>query len=107
EGALQPAVERDAAAPDGIDDDTGRVRRVPHLELQLDVDGLITERTALEADVRPLAVLEPRHVVAGPDVDGVRGQLVSELRAHGVRLADLLADEPLARSEEHTSELQS
>src|SRR2546430_702535 len=106
EGALQPAIQREAAAPDGVDDDAGGVRRVTDLELQLDVDGLVAERATLEADVRPLAVLEPRHVIAGTAVDGVGRQLVSELRAHGVRLADLLGGEPL-RSEEHTSELQS
>ena len=58
---------------DGVDDDTGRVRRVPDLELELDVDRLIAEAAALEADVRPLAIGEPRHVVARADVDVVVG----------------------------------
>src|SRR4029450_4484922 len=66
--ALEAAIERDLAAPDGVDDHAGRVRRVPHLELELDVDRLIAEALALEADVRPLAVLEPRDVVAGAAV---------------------------------------
>jgi hypothetical protein len=46
--------------------------------------------------VRPLAVLEPRHVVAGADVHRLRGQLVAELRANGVRLGDLLGHQAVA-----------
>ena len=51
---------------------------------------------ALEPDVGPLAVREPRHVVARADVDRVGGQLVAELRADGVGLRDLLRGEPVA-----------
>ena len=42
--------------------------RVPHLELELDVERHVAEVAALEADVRPLAVVEPRHVVRRADV---------------------------------------
>src|ERR671930_113967 len=41
--ALDAAIERDLAAADGVDDDARRVGRIPDLELQLDVDRLITE----------------------------------------------------------------
>src|SRR6185436_18048290 len=75
EATLEAAIERDLAAADGVDDDARRVRRVPHLELELDVDRLVAEALAFEADVGPLAVLEPRHVVAGADVHPVAAQL--------------------------------
>src|SRR5712691_13389648 len=96
ERSLEPPVERDLAATDGVDDHAGRVRRVPHLELQLDVDRLVAEAAALQEDVGPLAVGEPRHVIAGADVDVVGGQLVAELGAHGVGLGDLLRHQAVA-----------
>src|SRR5262245_21435936 len=77
--ALEPAVHRGLAAADGVDHDAGRVGGVPDLELQLHVDRLVAEPGALQPDVRPLAVREPRDVVAGADVDGVLGEVVGEL----------------------------
>src|SRR5215204_1048000 len=47
-------VQRELRQADGVDDDAGRVRRVPHLELELDVEGHVTEGRALHADVGPL-----------------------------------------------------
>ena len=87
---------RDLAAADGVDHDPRRVGRVPHLELELDIDGLIAEAPALHADVGPLAVGEPGDVVARPDMDRVVGHLVGELGAHRVGLGDLLGHEALA-----------
>ena len=81
----------------------GRVRRVPHLELQLEVQRHVAERLALEADVRPLAVGQPRHVVRRADVDVVGGQLVAHDRGHRVGLGDLLGLEALAL--EHVEEV--
>src|SRR5206468_2088953 len=57
---------------------------------QLDVDRLVAEAAALEADVRPLAVLEPRYVVARTDVNRVGREVVAELRFDLFRLRDLL-----------------
>src|SRR5581483_1588541 len=54
ERAGDPVVERQLGEPDGVDDDAGRVGRVPDLELQLDVQRDVAERLALHADVRPL-----------------------------------------------------
>ena len=71
--AADAVVERELAAADGVDDDAGRVGRVPHLELELQVQRHVAERLALDADVRPLAVGEPRHVVRRADVDVVGG----------------------------------
>src|SRR4051794_39561772 len=50
EGALDPAIERDLARANGVDHHARGVGRVPDLELQLDVDRLIAEAAALEAD---------------------------------------------------------
>src|SRR3990170_1416591 len=47
EGALEAAVHGDLAAADRVDDDAGRVRRVPDLELELDVDRLVPETPPL------------------------------------------------------------
>jgi hypothetical protein len=42
------------AAADGVDDDAGGVRRVPDLELELDVERHVAEGPALDADVAHL-----------------------------------------------------
>src|SRR3954469_29723 len=89
-------VERQLAQPHGVGDDARRVRRVPDLELGLDRQRHVAEGLALEADVRPLAVGQPRHVVRRPDVDVVGGQLVAHDRRHRVGLGDLLGLQPLA-----------
>src|SRR5438477_528029 len=39
ECARDPVVQRELREPDGVDDDPGRVRRVPDLELELHVQG--------------------------------------------------------------------
>ena len=58
--AADAAVLGDLRGADGVDDDAGRVGRVPDLELVLEVQGHLAERATLEADVGPLAVVEPR-----------------------------------------------
>src|SRR6478609_7242572 len=79
--AADTAVLGDLRGAQGVDDDTGRVRGVPDLELVLQVQRDVAERTALEADVGPLAVVEPGHVVRGTDVDVLLAQLtVGDLR---------------------------
>ena len=77
--------------------------RVPDLELELGLQRHVAEGLALEADVRPLAVGQPRHVVRRADVDVVGGQLVAHDRRHGVGLGDLLGLEALAL--EHVEEV--
>ena len=54
--ALEPVVQRQLAAAHGVDDHAGRVGRVPHLELHLEVERHVAEGRALHADVAPLAV---------------------------------------------------
>src|SRR5689334_3412200 len=56
ERARDAAIERELGATHGIDDDAGRVRRIPDLELHLTVDRHVAERRTLHADVAPLAV---------------------------------------------------
>ena len=103
ERAAEPAIETELAAAHRIDDDARAVRRVVHLELQLDVEGNIAEGLALEADERPLAVVEPRHVVGRADVDVLLLHRRRQLRLHAVGLADLLAHQALAL--EHVEEV--
>src|SRR5919198_1456484 len=67
--SAEPPILRDLRAPERVDDHAGRIGRVPDLELHLDAHGRVTEVAALEAEHRPLAVLEPRHVVGRTDVD--------------------------------------
>src|SRR5439155_14970817 len=67
--AAEAVVEPQLAAAHGVGDDARRVRRVPDLELHLHVERHIAEGLALEADVRPLAIGQPRHVVRRADVD--------------------------------------
>src|SRR5437764_1361156 len=54
--AADPAVHRDLAGPQRVDDDARRVGRVPHLQLEIDIQRYVAERLALQPDVRPLAV---------------------------------------------------
>src|SRR5262249_21238412 len=54
--ATDAAVLRDLRSADRVDDDARRVRRVPDLELVLEVQRGVTERAALQPDVGPLAV---------------------------------------------------
>src|SRR2546430_8503464 len=67
--AADAVVEGELAAAHRVDHDARRVGRVPHLELQLEVQGDIAEGLALDANVRPLAVGQPGDVVGGADVD--------------------------------------
>src|SRR5436190_6638259 len=48
ERAAEAVVQRELAAAHGVGDDPRRVRRVPHLELQLDVQRHIAERLTLD-----------------------------------------------------------
>ncbi len=89
--ATDAPVHGDLRGADGVDDDTGRVRGVPDLELVLEVQRDVAEGAALEADVRPLAVVEPRDVVGRADVDVLGAQVaVPDLGGDGVGLRDLL-----------------
>ena len=94
--AADAAVLGELGAADGVDDHAGRVGRVPDLELQLDVERDVAEVAALEADVGPLAVLQPRHVVRRADVDVVGLDAVVDLAGDRLGLGDLLRLQPLA-----------
>src|SRR5439155_1196598 len=99
----KPVVERELRASDRVDDDAGRVRRIPDLELQLDVERNIADCAPLEPDIGPLAVVQPFDVIARPDVYVLLSQIVVEHRRDRVRLRDLLRFE--ARAFEHVQEI--
>ena len=101
--AADAVVERQLQAAHGVDDDAGRVGGVPDLELELGVERHAAERLALQADVGPLAVGQPRHVVRGADVDVVGVHLQAGDRGHRVGLGDLLGLQALAL--EHVEEV--
>ena len=96
-------VERQLDQAHGVDHDAGRVGGIPHLELDLSGQRHIAEGATLEADVRPLAVGQPRHMIRRSDVHVVGAHLVRDLRGDGVRLRDLLRLEALAL--EHVQEV--
>src|SRR5438874_533419 len=82
----QTTVQAEFGAANGVDDHAGAVRRIPHFELELDVQRHVAERPTFQADVRPLPIGEPRNVVARADVDILRGQLLVELTRDASRL---------------------
>src|SRR3954453_20479693 len=84
------AVLRELRRPHGVDDDPRGVRRVPDLELVLEVERHVAERPALEPYVGPLAVVEPRDVVRRPDVHVRPAEVAVDLRRDGLCLGDLL-----------------
>ena len=89
-------VKGQLAAAHGIDHDAGRVGRIVDLELELHIERNVAEALAFQPDQRPLAVLQPGHVVAGSDVHVVGADVVVELRGHRACLGDLLGHQPLA-----------
>src|SRR6516164_4161309 len=90
------AIERELGAADRIDDHAGGIRRIPYLELELDTERSAAECSALHADIGKLAVAEPGHVIARPDVDVLVRQRYIELAVDGARLGNLLRGQPLA-----------
>src|SRR5437867_5004461 len=95
EGSADAAVQRQFGAAHRVNDDARRVGGVYDLELELDVERHVAERTSLEADVGPLPVVEPGHVVRRPDVHVVLADVVVELGRDRARLRDLLRHQPL------------
>src|SRR4029079_10372654 len=81
--AAETSILGQLRAPQRVDDDPGGVRGVPDLELHLDRQRDVAEVATLQADHRPLAVLEPRHVVARADVDVLFGERLGESGAAG------------------------
>ena len=73
-------VKSDLGGTHGIDDDTGGVRGIPHLQLVFKAQRNITERGALETHEGELAVVKPSHVVGRTDMHIMRVHVV---RHHG------------------------
>src|SRR5207302_9518935 len=79
-----------------VDQNTRRVRGIPDLELELDVEGDIAKRAAFKPDIGPLPIAQPGHVIGRPDVDVVAADIRLHLRLAAVRLRDLLRNQALA-----------
>jgi len=103
EGAADAAVEGQLDTAHRVDNHTGGIGGIPHFELGFQVEGHLAESGAFHTDVAPLAVGQPRHVVAGANVDVVGGQLVRQHAGDGAGLGDLLGLETLAL--EHVEEV--
>ena len=71
--------------------------------LSSSVERHAAEGGAFQADIGPLAVGQPRHVVARADMDVVGCERHVELAGDGLRLGDLLGLQPLAL--EHVQEI--
>src|SRR6266568_2721413 len=99
--AADAAVLGDLGGADRVDDHAGRVRRVPDLELVLQVQRGVAERLALQPHVGPLAVVQPRHVVRRADVHVGLGHLMRDLRGDRLGLGDLLGLQALALQHVH------
>lgn len=67
--ATNTAVFGDLRCADGVNDDSCGVGGVPDFEFVFEVEGNFTECASFEADVSPLAVIEPGDVVGGADVN--------------------------------------
>ena len=89
-GAPLPVVQGQLGAADGVHYHAGRVGAVPHFQLHFHLDGRAAKHLAVNVDVAPFAVLQPRHVVAGADVDGVGVGFLGHLAGHGAGLGDFL-----------------
>src|SRR3989304_7307001 len=95
QGAFFASVQGQLATPDSVYDDASRIGTVPYLQLQFQVQGNVAEGSALHADVAPLPVVQPGHIVAGPHVNVVFGKLKVHLGSDGGRLGDLFRLQPL------------
>ena len=96
DGTTDPTIHGNLRCADGIDDDPGAVRGVPHLKFVLKAQWDVPECTALETDEGPLAVVKPCDVVGRPDVNIAFAEIVANLRGDRLRLGDLLRLETIA-----------
>src|SRR3984957_7141798 len=84
-----------------VDDHASGVRRVPDLKLVFQAQRRVAERLALQPDVGPLAVIQPRHVVGRTDMHVGLGHLVRDLRGDRLGLGNLLGLQALALQHVH------
>src|SRR3954447_682996 len=90
------AVERKLGATHGINHHSGRVGRIPDLELHLEVERHASKGGALQPDIGPLAIGEPWNVVARTDMNAAIGQRYIELAEYGLCLGNFLRFQALA-----------
>src|SRR5690606_37433557 len=85
QGTAGAATERELGAAYRVDDDAGRVRGIPDFKLQFGIERHTAERRALNPDIGPFAISEPRHVIARADMDVSVWQRHVQLTGHGLR----------------------
>jgi len=90
------AVEGQFGAADSINDHAGRVGAVPYFQFQFQIERHIAEGGALHADIAPLAVGQPRHMVRGANVDVIGVHRVRDHAGDRAGLGDLLGLKALA-----------
>lgn len=62
------ALQREFSASHRINHNARGIRRIPDFQFQFAVQRHIAKRRSFHADVTPLAILEPRNVIARADV---------------------------------------
>ncbi len=95
------AVEGELDAAHRVDDHTGGVGGIPYFQLGFQVQRYIAEGGAFHADVAPLAVSQPGHVIAGTDVHVFRRQRIGQHGGDGAGLGNLLGFQAVAFEHVH------
>ena len=101
DGATDAAVFSDLGGAQSIDNDAGGVGGVPYFQLVFKVQRNLTEGGAFQADIGPLAVIQPGDVVGGANVNVAVGHLVGDDGGDGAGLGDLLGFEAVAFQHVH------
>lgn len=92
---LKAVIECEFGAADGINHHPGGIRRIPHLKLEFEIEGDVSEGLAFHAEMAPFAVLEPGDVVGGTHVDVVGAHVVWKHGRNGARLGYFFGFKPL------------
>ena len=101
QSAGDAAVEGQFGATNRVDDHAGGIGRVPYLKFQFAIERDIAKGRAFHPDVTPLAIFEPRHVIARSDMGLLIGKFVIELAGHGVGLGNFFRFQALALQHVH------
>jgi hypothetical protein len=87
--STQFPVERQLCTPHGVDYDASRIWGVPDLKLELGIERHPAKGRAFKADISPLAIGQPRHMIGWTDMHVIGRQRHVQLAGDGLRLRDL------------------